>query len=155
MVNLLLSGFSFFLCYFNQQIIYHLIYVTFFSLALLWVLGTLPGKRIETYLLFKFVFVFNRNYSTKRILPVSNIVIAFLFSKYLSVAYFVPNPDPYLANIGLSSFFSFHTVHGVLKARRLEWFASPFSNGPNFDSLCSYKRVLLNWHVLCDWEGRA
>ena len=100
--------------------------------------------------MFKFVLVFNRNYSTKRILPVSNIVIAFLFSKYLSVAYFVPNPDPYLASIGLSSFFSFHTVHGVLKARRLEWFASPFSNGPTFDSLRSYKRVLLNRHVLCD-----
>ena len=45
--------------------------------------------------------------------------------------------------------FCFHTVHGVLKARRLEWFASPFSNGPYFDSLCSYKMVFLSWHMLC------
>ena len=27
---------------------------------------------------------------------------------------------------------SFHTVHGVLKARILKWFASPFSSGPHF-----------------------
>ena len=26
----------------------------------------------------------------------------------------------------------FHTVHGVLKARILKWFAIPFSNGPHF-----------------------
>ena len=26
---------------------------------------------------------------------------------------------------------SFHTVHGVLKARILKWFAIPFSNGPH------------------------
>ena len=28
-------------------------------------------------------------------------------------------------------FLSFHTVHGVLKARILKWFASPFSSGPH------------------------
>ena len=27
--------------------------------------------------------------------------------------------------------FSFHTVHGVLKARILKWFAIPFYNGPH------------------------
>ena len=26
----------------------------------------------------------------------------------------------------------FHTVHGVFKARRLKWFAIPFSSGPCF-----------------------
>ena len=26
----------------------------------------------------------------------------------------------------------FHTVHGVLKARMLKWFAIPFSSGPRF-----------------------
>ena len=26
----------------------------------------------------------------------------------------------------------FHTVHGVLKARILKWFAIPFSSGPRF-----------------------
>ena len=29
-------------------------------------------------------------------------------------------------------FFPFHTVHGVLKARILKWFAIPFSSGPHF-----------------------
>ena len=29
-------------------------------------------------------------------------------------------------------FSPFHTVHGVLKARILKWFAIPFSNGPCF-----------------------
>ena len=27
---------------------------------------------------------------------------------------------------------SFHTAHGVLKARMLKWFAIPFSKGPHF-----------------------
>lgn len=38
----------------------------------------------------------------------------------------MPNPGPYLANIGLSSFFV---------------------------SLCGHKMVSFNWQVLCDWEG--
>ena len=29
-------------------------------------------------------------------------------------------------------FWSFHTVHGVLKARILNWFAIPFSSSPHF-----------------------
>ena len=29
-------------------------------------------------------------------------------------------------------FLPFHTVHGVLKARILKWFAIPFSGGPRF-----------------------
>ena len=29
-------------------------------------------------------------------------------------------------------FLPFHTVHGVLKARVLKWFAIPFSSGPRF-----------------------
>ena len=29
-------------------------------------------------------------------------------------------------------FLTFHTVHGVLKARILKWFAIPFSSGPRF-----------------------
>ena len=32
-------------------------------------------------------------------------------------------------------FLSFHTVHGVLKARILKWFAIPFSSGPHFAEL--------------------
>ena len=35
-------------------------------------------------------------------------------------------------------FLPFHTVHGVLKARILKWFAIPFSSGPHsvFSTLC-------------------
>ena len=29
-------------------------------------------------------------------------------------------------------FLPFHTIHGVLKARILKWFAIPFSSGPRF-----------------------
>ena len=29
-------------------------------------------------------------------------------------------------------FLPFHTIHGVLKARTLKWFAIPFSSGPRF-----------------------
>ena len=29
-------------------------------------------------------------------------------------------------------FLPFHTVHGILKARILKWFAVPFSSGPRF-----------------------
>ena len=32
----------------------------------------------------------------------------------------------------MSYLFVFHTVHGVLKARMLTWFAIPFSSGPHF-----------------------
>ena len=32
-----------------------------------------------------------------------------------------------------SIFLPFHTVHEVLKARILKWFATPFSTGPRFD----------------------
>ena len=31
-----------------------------------------------------------------------------------------------------SKIIPFHTVHGILKARILKWFAIPFSSGPRF-----------------------
>ena len=31
----------------------------------------------------------------------------------------------------MSVILPFHTVHGVLKARTLKWFAVPFSSGPH------------------------
>ena len=30
------------------------------------------------------------------------------------------------------NFLPFHTVHGVVKARMLKWFAIPFSSGPRY-----------------------
>ena len=53
-----------------------------------------------------------------------------LFLHCSPVAYWAPT------NLGSSSFsvvsLLFHTVHGVLKARILNWFAIPFSSGPHF-----------------------
>ena len=53
-----------------------------------------------------------------------------LFPHWSPVACWAP------ADLGSSSFsvlfLPFHTVHGVLKARVLKWFAIPFSSGPRF-----------------------
>ena len=46
---------------------------------------------------------------------------------------------------------SFHTVHGVLKARILKWFAIPFSSGPRFVRTLHHAPSLLGgptWHGL-------
>ena len=34
-------------------------------------------------------------------------------------------------HLSVSYFLPFHTVHGILKARILKWFAIPFSSGPH------------------------
>ena len=39
-------------------------------------------------------------------------------------------PENLLANTVI--FLPFHTVHGILSARILKWFAIPFSSGPHF-----------------------
>ena len=61
--------------------------------------------------------------------PVSSFFLE-LFLHWSPVAYWAPT------NLGSSSlcpiFLPFHTVHGVLKARILKWFAIPFSSGPCF-----------------------
>ena len=52
-----------------------------------------------------------------------------LFLHSSPVAYWAPT------NLGIfqcSIFSPFHTVHGVLKARKLKWFSIPFSSGPHF-----------------------
>ena len=36
------------------------------------------------------------------------------------------------SSLSVIIFLPFHTVHGVLKARILKWFAIPFSSGPRF-----------------------
>ena len=36
----------------------------------------------------------------------------------------------------------FHTVHGVLKARILKWFAVPFSSGPRFVTIAKFSLKL-------------
>ena len=47
-------------------------------------------------------------------------------------------------------FLPFHTVHGVLKAWVLQWFAIPFSSGPHFVfSYCSWGSQGRNTEVVC------
>ena len=46
-------------------------------------------------------------------------------------------------------FLPFHTVHGVLKARILKWFAIPFSSGPLFARTLHHDLSILGgptWH---------
>ena len=43
-------------------------------------------------------------------------------------------------------FLSFHTVHVVLKARKLKWFALPFSSGPR--SVSNLHHVVETPHCL-------
>ena len=48
-------------------------------------------------------------------------------------------------------FLPFHTVHGVLKARILKWFAIPFSSGPYFVRTLRHDPSILGgptWHGL-------
>ena len=67
-----------------------------------------------------------------------------LFLHWSIVAFWAPT------NLG-SSFFSalsflpFHTVHGVLKARILKWFAIPF---------CSTFRKQRSWHLVPSLHGK-
>ena len=51
-----------------------------------------------------------------------------LFLHWSPVAYWAP---------------TFHTVHGVLKARILKWFATPFSSGPHFVRTLHYDPPIL------------
>ena len=48
-------------------------------------------------------------------------------------------------------FLPFHTVHGVLKARILKWFAIPFSSGPHSVRTLHHDPPVLGgptWHGL-------
>ena len=47
-------------------------------------------------------------------------------------------------------FLPFHTVRGVLKARILKWFATPFSRGPH--SVMNEKDVLF---IIGDWNAKV
>ena len=53
-----------------------------------------------------------------------------LFLQWSLVAYWAPTGLP--SSSLCPNFLPFHTIHGVLKARILKWFAIPFSSGPHF-----------------------
>ena len=48
-------------------------------------------------------------------------------------------------HLSVSCLFAFHTVHGVLKARILKWFAIPFSSGPVDSEQWSIFIRFLHW----------
>ena len=55
-------------------------------------------------------------------------------------------------------FLPFHTVHGVLKARILKWFAIPFSSGPHSVRPLHHDPSVLGgptWHGLVYWVRQA
>ena len=56
----------------------------------------------------------------------------------------------------MSYLFAFHTVHGILKARILKWFAIPFSSGPHFvRTLHNGPSVLDVLVITGDWNAKA
>ena len=68
-------------------------------------------------------------------------ILSGVISPLISSRYWAP------FDLGSSSvsatFFPFYTVHGVLKARILKWFAIPFSRGPHFVRTLHHDR--LSW----------
>ena len=71
--------------------------------------------------------------TTGRCFPFGSISLFFLelFFHSSPVAYWAPT-NLRSSSFNVLSFLPFHTVHGVLKARILKWFAIPFSSGPCF-----------------------
>ena len=67
-------------------------------------------------------------------------VISPLFSSSISVTY---QPGGFIFQC--HTFLLFHTVHRVLKARRVKWFAIPFSSGPHFCQNSPPWPVHLGW----------
>ena len=78
---------------------------------------------------------------------VSSFVLE-LFLNWIPVAYWSPT-DMGSSSFNVLSFLPFHTVHGVLKARILKWFAIPFSSGPCFVRTLHHDPSILGgptWH---------
>ena len=53
-------------------------------------------------------------------------------------------------------FLPFHTVHGVLKAKILKWFAIPFSSGPHFVRTLHHDPSILHaLFIVGDWNAKV
>ena len=66
-----------------------------------------------------------------------------LFLHWSPVAYLAPT-NLRSSSFSVIIFLPFHTVHGVLKATILEWFAIPFSSGPRFVRTLHYDSSVLD-----------
>ena len=65
--------------------------------------------------------------------------ISLLFSSSILDTY---RPGEFIFQCHIS--LPFHTVHGVLRARILKWFASPFSSGPHFVRILHHDPSILD-----------
>ena len=78
-----------------------------------------------------------------------HLFILELFLHWSPVAYWAPT-DLGSSSFSVLSFLPFHTVHGVLKAGILKWFAIPFSSRPDFVRTLHHDPSVLGgptWHV--------
>ena len=53
----------------------------------------------------------------------------------------------WVVHLSVTYLFASLTVHGVLKARILKWFAIPFSSGPRFVRILHRDSSVLNGHT--------
>ena len=81
---------------------------------------------------FRFGSVYSVTSTTGRCFRFGSVYSFFLvlFLHSSPVAYWA-HTDQGSSSFNVISFLPFHTVHGVLKARILKWFAIPFSSGPH------------------------
>ena len=71
-------------------------------------------------------------------------VVSSLFSSSILGTY---RPEEFIFQCPI--FLPFHTVHGVLKARILKWFAIAFSSGPHFAELATMTHLF--WVAYMAW----
>lgn len=73
----------------------------------------------------------------------------------LFVFAFLSSPIAHWASSDLGAHLPFHTLHGVLAVRILEWFATPSSGGPHFVTTLHYDHYLkwpcTSW-LLASWS---
>ena len=71
-----------------------------------------------------------------------------------SISHEVMGPDTMILVFWVLIILPFHTVHGVLKATILKWFAIPFSSGPHSARPLHHDPSILGgpiWHGLVSW----
>ena len=68
--------------------------------------------------------------SIELVMPSNHLILCVPFSSRLQSLLDTYRPGEFIFQCPI--FLLFHTVHGVLKAGILKWFAIPFSSGPHF-----------------------
>ena len=81
--------------------------------------------------------------SVESVMPSNHLILCVPFSSRLQSLLDTYRPGEFIFQCPI--FLLFHTVHGVLKAGILKWFAIPFSSGPHFVRILHHD---LSWVVL-------